>query len=235
HQPRRCPIATRPAGAKTLLDPQALDSAAEIARGVFHQVQQHALGTEIWLGETGHAQCGGQAELSDRFASSLWWLDQLGLLALQGTKVQIRQSLLGSDYGLLDEETLTPRPDYWASWLWKQWMGKEVLTAQQTGPSSLRSYAHCRPDRQGFALLLINLGEQPQSVYLPYPGNRARVYELTGPELDAKVLRVNGQVLSYANAMPELPSRPFTQNLTLAPISASFVVFDNPNWPGCQS
>ena len=54
------------------------------------------------------------------------WLDQLGALAKRGTAVQCRQTLAGADYGLLDEETLEPTPDYWASLLWRRCMGTAV-------------------------------------------------------------------------------------------------------------
>ena len=50
--------------------------------------------------ETGHALYGGEPGLSDTYLSSIWWLDQLGLLAREGVSRVFRQSLVGSDYGL---------------------------------------------------------------------------------------------------------------------------------------
>ena len=44
------------------------------------------------------------------------WLDQLGLLALSGQRVQCRQTLLGSDYGLIDANSLEGTPDFWVSY-----------------------------------------------------------------------------------------------------------------------
>ncbi|MGA2612961.1 MAG: hypothetical protein ABSG38_05870 [Spirochaetia bacterium] len=40
-----------------------------------------------------------------------------------------RQSLVGSDYGLLDQNSFAPRPDYYASFLWKRLMGNRVFKA----------------------------------------------------------------------------------------------------------
>lgn len=61
--------------------------------------------------------------------SSIWWLDQLGLLAREVVSRVFRQSLVGSDYGLLDQNSFAPRPDYYASFLWKRLMGNRVFKA----------------------------------------------------------------------------------------------------------
>jgi len=65
----------------------------------------------------------------------------LGGLALEGTEVQCRQALSGSDYGLLSEETLQPTPDYWASLLWRRLMGGTAFAVAlpPTAPRSLRA------------------------------------------------------------------------------------------------
>ena len=57
---------------------------------------------DAWLSETGNAQCGGEPIILYRFAPSFWWLDQLGVLAKHNVKVVVRQTLAGSDYGLVD-------------------------------------------------------------------------------------------------------------------------------------
>ena len=67
------------------------------AAGVEEQVAAHAPSAQIWLGETGSSYCGGQPGVSDRFAGSLWWLDELGRLARRGHRVLVRQTLSGSD------------------------------------------------------------------------------------------------------------------------------------------
>ncbi|HEX8950204.1 MAG TPA: glycoside hydrolase, partial [Polyangia bacterium] len=87
-----------------------------------------------YIDETGNAQCGGAPGISDAFAGSLWWLDELGRLARRGTPVVVRQSLSGADYGLLREPSLDPRPDYFASLLWRRLMGRRVLAVAAAPP-----------------------------------------------------------------------------------------------------
>jgi heparanase 1 len=112
----RCPVATRPATPETLLDPANLDELSVWGGRVEAARDTYLPEAPVWLGETGNAQCGGAPGISDRWAGTLWWADQMGLLAARGQQVVVRQTLQGSDYGLLDDDT-RPRPDYWLSWL----------------------------------------------------------------------------------------------------------------------
>ncbi len=131
-QSRRCPVAVRRAGLEVMLRPEHL---AEIERWATEVVQardRFEPGAELWMTETGNAQCGGEPGVSSRFVSSLWWMDQLGRLARRNHQVVVRQTLVGSDYGLLDPETLRPRPDYHASLLWKQHINVGSKAAQVT-------------------------------------------------------------------------------------------------------
>ena len=41
-------------------------------------------------------------KVTDSFVSSFWYLDSLGVLALAGTQVVCRQTLLGGSYGLVE-------------------------------------------------------------------------------------------------------------------------------------
>lgn len=123
-------MAIRPVTPTSLRRTENLDTvvhwSAQVERIVDEAAAPAAPRPALWLGETGSAQVGGQPEVSGRWASTLWWLDQLGALAKRGTAVQCRQTLAGADYGLLDEETLEPTPDYWASLLWRRCMGTAV-------------------------------------------------------------------------------------------------------------
>ena len=123
-------VVVRPVTPTSLRRPESLDTAVRWSAEVEHIIEASAAPAAprpaMWLGETGSAQVGGQPGVSGRWAATLWWLDQLGALAKRGTAVQCRQTLAGADYGLLDEETLEPTPDYWASLLWRRCMGTAV-------------------------------------------------------------------------------------------------------------
>jgi len=54
------------------------------------------------------------------FLDTFRYLDQLGRLARADVQVVMHNTLAASDYGLLDESTLQPRPKYWGALLWRQ-------------------------------------------------------------------------------------------------------------------
>jgi len=130
----------------SLRTPAVLDLARHWGRRVSENaalVEAPATRPEVWLGETGSAQAGGQAGVSGRWVGALWWLDQLALLSTIDHKVQCRQTLSGSDYGLLDEGSLEPTPEFWVSVLWRRLMGTAVYAASAEGaPATLRVYCH---------------------------------------------------------------------------------------------
>ena len=90
----------------------------------------------------------------EAFRDSFRYLNQLGVLAQKGVQVVAHNTLDASDYGLIDQDTLTPRPNYWAAVLWKRTMGATVLAAPASPSPELRLYAHCLPARRGGVGLL---------------------------------------------------------------------------------
>ena len=188
-----------------LLDPEQLDVALTWADDVISYRDEHAPTLPVWLGESGHAQFGGQPGASDAFEGTFWWLDQLGALATRDIQVSVRQTLSGSNYGLIDDVTLDPRPDYWASVLWRRLMGQRVLGVERTEVSDLvRLYAHCSFERPGaVTILAINLDAE-NSVRLDVaalPNGNKEVYVLTSDTLDSTELMLNGTVLRDADGV----------------------------------
>lgn len=174
-QSSRCPLQVRPARPGLLTHPDALDEVERWADAVEQARNAHAPDAPVWLGETGNAQCGGQPGISDAYEGGFWWLDQLGTLAQRGQPVVIRQSLTGASYGLIEEPSLRPRPDYFASVLWKRLMGRRVLRTT-SDDRRLRAYAHCAPDG-GVAVLSINLD--------PDRGALVELHGVTGGPVEA--------------------------------------------------
>ena len=143
-QSHRCPLATRRASPALTPAPERLGDVDRWAQRVEASVHEHAPHAAVWLGETASAQCGGEAGVSDSFADALWWLDELGRMSRRGQPVVVRQTLSGSDYGLVDDRTMQPNPSYWASWIWRNMMGTRVLDAVvEPAAPAVRAYAHC--------------------------------------------------------------------------------------------
>lgn len=150
-------------------------------------------GKPLWLTETADAACGGNPWAST-FLDSFRYLDQLGRLSTRGVQVHMHNTLASSDYGLLDDNTLMPRPNYWAALLWHKVMGTTVLDPGLSTASSLHLYAHClRGQPGGVALLAINTDwSASQSLDLAQTAER---YTLTAPSLDATSIQLNGSEL----------------------------------------
>jgi heparanase 1 len=237
----RCPVAVRSATPTRLLDPDNLDEIDRWADDVAAaQKSAPSPSPEIWLDETSNAQCGGAPGISDRFVSSLWWLDQLGKMARRGTPVVVRQSLSGADYGLLAEPSLDPRPDYFASVLWRKLMGARALSVSvpKKALPLVRLYAQCASadfPAGAVTVLAINLdaAAAPELAFDGLPGKRS-VYLVTADDLQAPAVRLNGQPLGVAEdgSFPSLT--PADLPTSLPPRSYAFFVFPAANAAACR-
>ena len=129
---------------------------------------EFAPGKPLWLTETADAACGGNP-WGSWFLDTFRYLDQAGRLARQGVQVVAHNTLVASDYGLLDEATFTPKPNYWGALLWRKLMGTTVLDSGLPARAGLHTYAHClRGNPGGVALLVINTDRvESQTSILP--------------------------------------------------------------------
>ena len=117
---------------------------------------EYAPGKPMWLTETGQTACGGDRWAST-FLDTFRYLDQLGQMAARKVQVVMHNTLAASDYGLIDERTLAPRPDYWGALLWHRLMGTTVLAPGAVTAPGVRVYAACLKDKPGgVAVLLLN-------------------------------------------------------------------------------
>jgi heparanase 1 len=191
-------VATRRARRDGPLRPDELDELATWAGAVEQARTTSAPAAELWLGETGGAQCGGEPGASDTWADALWWLDELGQLARRGETVVIRQTLVGGDYGLLSADDFTPRPSYWASWLWKQTMGATALAVDVSPRTpAVRAYAQCARTPGAVTVLLENLhATATATVRLAgLSGRRAAVHVLRAADAGAREVTLDGHPL----------------------------------------
>jgi hypothetical protein len=192
---------------------------------------QFAPGAPLWVTETAQAACGG-APWAATFTDSFRYADQLGRLAKAGVKVVMHNTLAASDYGLLDETTLEPRPNYWTALLWRRLMGRGVLDAG-AAPSGVHLYAHCDPRRRGgVTVLAINLNAKPTSLSLAAP---VQAYVLTaGPS--PSLVRLNGQVLRLmpGDRFPALTSVAAGPAVSLPAQSLSFLSSPHAGAAGCR-
>jgi len=152
---------------------------------------EFAPGKPMWLTETAEAACGGNPWAST-FLDTFRYLDQLGRLARAGVQVVAHNTLAASDYGLLDEKTLRPRPNYWAALLWRRLMGATVLDAGVHHGTHL--YAHCRRGVHGAVTLLAINTDRAASAILRLPMASER-YTLSADHLQSAGVRLNGAAL----------------------------------------
>lgn len=229
-QSERSPVRTRAAQLHRMLDPASFEDFRNFSQRLCRLRDRYQPQAEVWTGESGSAQCGGQPDLSDRWASSFWWADQLGMGARCGQSAMVRQSLVGGDYGLVDRLTLKPRPDYWVSWLWGQMMGQAVYALDSQAPH-LRAYLHSLKSDNGLVLLLINLQDRPVTVAgaLTQLLNIQHGYVLTAKNLYSRKVRLNDRKLRFNGGkvtLDDFPAIGFTG--AIAPLSISFWQCDKP-------
>jgi hypothetical protein len=193
-----------------------------------------APGAPIWLTETAEAACGGNP-WATTFRDSFRYLYQLGQLARQDVKAVMHNTLAASEYALIDQATLEPRPDYWAALLWRRLMGPTVLDAGASGPG-VHLFAHCLAGTPGgVTLLAINTNRTAQaSIDLTAPADR---YTLTARSLDDERVRLNDRDLALGpgDRLPALQSsRVPGGRVELAPASITFLAVSGAGNPGCR-
>jgi hypothetical protein len=147
----------------------------------------------------------------------------------------MHNTLAASEYALIDQATLEPRPNYWAALLWRRLMGSTVLDAGPSGPG-MHLFAHCMPGKPGgVTLLAINTSPSgAASVALTAAAER---YTLSARTLDADRVLLNGRELAVGtgNRLPALqPERVPAGRIELAPASISFLAVPGAGNAACK-
>jgi heparanase 1 len=192
-------------------------------------------GNPLWISETADAACGGDPWAST-FLDTVRYLDQLGRMSKRGVQVNSHNTLASSDYGLLDENTFAPRPNYWAALLWRKLMGTTVLKPIVSPALSLRVYAQCLRDVPGgVALLAINT-DRNASQTLDVADNSER-YTLTAARLEDSRVDLNGNELKLSpnDSIPPITGAPTDSGrITLPPASINFLAFPEAKNASCH-
>jgi hypothetical protein len=192
-------------------------------------------GTALWLTETAETGCGGNSWAST-FADSFRYLEQLGRLAKRGVQVVAHNTLAASDYALIDQDTLDPRPNYWSALLWRRLMGTTVLDAGASTPN-VHLYAHCMVGHPGgVSFLALNTDrESPRDLTVPGKGER---YTLTSAKgLVVGSVELNGKALTMGknDAVPALAGQALPAGrLALPPASITFLAFPQAGNASCR-
>jgi heparanase len=153
-------------------------------------------GSPVWLTETAEAAAGGNPWAAT-FTDSFRYLYQVGSLARRGVQTVMHNTLAASDYGLLDENTYRPRPNYWAALLWRMLMGTTVLDPGPAPSPDVHVFAHDlrgAPDR--VALLVINT-EETEAYDLEVDRSVER-YTLSAADPGGTTVKFNGRELGLS-------------------------------------
>ena len=203
----------------------------------FYQALRDRLepGKPIWLTETADAACGGNPSAAS-FLDTFRYLDQLGRLAKAGVQVVMHNTLAASDYGLLDERTLKPRPNYWGALLWRRLMGTTVLDAGVPAGSGLDVYAHCqRGTPGGVVVLVVNIDrDAPHALRLATASSR---YTLDAASLLDADVRLNGRTLALGagDELPDLAGVPTAADrVTFQPLTITFLAIPDAGNAACR-
>jgi heparanase len=192
-------------------------------------------GKPLWLTETADAACGGNP-WGASFLDTFRYLDQLGRLARQGVQVVMHNTLAASDYGMVDEKSLAPRPNYWGALLWRRLMGATVLDPHVPLRAGLHVYAHClRGVPGGVAVLALSTDRTaPATLRVPARGER---YTLASDDLESVRVALNGTVLALdgRSDLPRTKGTPVAAGeVKLAPATITFLAFPDAGNGTCR-
>lgn len=194
-----------------------------------------APGAPLWITESGETACGGNPWAATS-ADTFRFLDQLARSAQKGVQVFMHNTLAASDYALLDEHDFSPRPNYWAAWLWRSLMGTTVLDPA-SDMAYANVYAHCHRSIPGaVTVLAINIDQETTTRLKIASGGR--IHTLTASSEGPQSIALNGETLTLGqgDSFPAVKGRAIAAGeLTLEPASINFIEFTQASNPACQA
>jgi hypothetical protein len=221
--------------AEAALSPDWLARTERDARHYIALRDRFEPGKPIWLTETGETGCGGNPWAST-FTDTFRYVEQLGRVARLGVQVVMHNTLSASDYALIDEGTLEPRPSYWAAVLWKRLMGTRVLDAGPS-PAGVDLFAHCLAGTPGGVALVGVNTERTATLELTLPVKGERYTLASSAGLLSHALQLNGAALAAGKdgTVPALRGAASPAGtLSLPPASITFVALAGADNPACR-
>jgi heparanase 1 len=189
----------------------------------------------FWNTETADAACGGNP-WAGTFLDTFRYLDQLGRLARQEVDVVIHNTLVASDYGLLDENSFEPKPNFWGALLWRRLMGPTVLDAGFGNRAGMHVYAHCLRGVPGGVAVLVLITDRHNASSLALPDGADR-YTLSAASLTDKTISLNGAPLQLGpnDALPPMAVQVTAAGqLAFAPASITLLAIPSARNEACR-
>ncbi|MBE6532818.1 MAG: beta-glucuronidase [Ruminococcaceae bacterium] len=208
------------------LSEEYLAVAGNTLNKIMKKRDRYVPGGELWVTESGDACCGGNT-WGSTYLDVPRTLNELGTFSKNARGIIFHNTLASSDYGYLNRQGFTPRPNYFAVLLWKRIMGEVVYDTHEPIRDGAHVYAHSRADgKDGVAYLVINNSKTDETT-VEIPKN-ATVYTLSGyGKLRSRTMALCGKALALGegDSMPELVGEEIgAGTLTIAPATCTFIV-----------
>lgn len=192
-------------------------------------------GKPLWITETADTACGGNP-WGSTFLDTFRYLVQHAGLAQQGVQVIMHNTLASSDYGVLDEKTLAPRPNYWAAVLWRKLMGATVLDPHLSPAPNAYVYAQCQQNHAGGVTVLVINADRQHAFDLTLPVESQR-YTMTARQLATQTIQLNGKTLALSRdgELPQITGEATRAGrISFGPTTITFLTIPNANNGSCR-
>lgn len=205
----------------------------------------------VWLSALTTTR-GAVRGVSGTFAAMLAWVDAFGAAAKSGITAVLRNVLLGAEDAFIltdgiDNGTLMPLPDFWATLLIGRHVGRRVLAIERPKiqDPATRIYVHCaREHPGGLAFFGVRLADT--KVRFKNKGSRKGWkrqlrWVMTadgGGDLSQPVVKLNGRPLEWTSGskrdLPDLSADELTSTIVVLPAwSMVLTVFPDVGASGC--
>ncbi len=220
-QSKRCPIAINKSSEYSMRSYKTLNAIESIFFKIRKMTKTEENSLKVWLGESGPAQCGGEPGVSKSFSSALWWVDHVARVASSINEVLIRQTLSGSDYGIIDDKTLKVSHDYISTLIFKR---LAITKALKFSSAPRGNYYFCSKDN-ALIQLMVNVFKKKKEVIVDDYFIDSNVLEI-----DEAVSRDLIDFVDKTSQIPVFGGQKLTANTyRQAPLSYTYIIGHKPH------